>query len=186
MSNIYRHKHHIIPKYKCKELGIDPDFPENIRELTVEEHAKAHKDLYETYGRWQDKVAWLAISGRIGKEEIIRMTVSESHKGKKYTEETKRKMSESLKGNRNAKGFKHTEEAKRKIGEASKVRETGKTRSEESKRKMSESHKGKKLTEEHKRKIGEKSKGRKHTEEAKRKMRETHKKRNLLKTVLTK
>ena len=35
-------KHHIIPKYRCKELGIDPDFPENIVEVTREDHALIH------------------------------------------------------------------------------------------------------------------------------------------------
>tara|TARA_B100001778_G_C18399692_1_gene543642 strand:+ start:63 stop:782 length:720 start_codon:yes stop_codon:yes gene_type:complete len=37
-----KHKHHIIPKYKCKELGIDPDFPENIVEVTRLDHALIH------------------------------------------------------------------------------------------------------------------------------------------------
>ena len=36
------HKHHIIPRYKCKELGIDPDFPENIVEITRKDHALIH------------------------------------------------------------------------------------------------------------------------------------------------
>ena len=35
-------KHHIIPKYRCKELGIDPDFDENIVEVTREGHALIH------------------------------------------------------------------------------------------------------------------------------------------------
>ena len=37
-----KHKHHIIPVYRCKELGIDPDFDENI--VTVERlgHARIH------------------------------------------------------------------------------------------------------------------------------------------------
>ena len=36
------HKHHIIPVYHCKELGIDPDFEENY--VTVErlDHARIH------------------------------------------------------------------------------------------------------------------------------------------------
>ena len=36
------HKHHIIPVYRCKELGIDPDFDENF--VTVErlDHARIH------------------------------------------------------------------------------------------------------------------------------------------------
>ena len=37
-----KHKHHIIPRYRCKELGIDPDFPENIVEVTREDHALIH------------------------------------------------------------------------------------------------------------------------------------------------
>ena len=34
--------HHIIPRYKCKELGIDPDFLENLVEVTREDHALIH------------------------------------------------------------------------------------------------------------------------------------------------
>jgi len=37
-----KHKHHIIPRYRCKELGIDPDFDENIVEVTREDHALIH------------------------------------------------------------------------------------------------------------------------------------------------
>ena len=37
-----KHKHHIIPRYKCKELGIDPDFSENIVEVTRLDHALIH------------------------------------------------------------------------------------------------------------------------------------------------
>ena len=37
-----KHKHHIIPRYKCEELGIDPDFPENIVEVTRLDHALIH------------------------------------------------------------------------------------------------------------------------------------------------
>ena len=36
------HKHHIVPKYKCKELGIDPDFDDNIVEVTRLQHANIH------------------------------------------------------------------------------------------------------------------------------------------------
>jgi hypothetical protein len=47
------HKHHIIPKH-----AGGTDDPSNIIELTLAEHAAAHKLLYDQYGRWQDKVAW--------------------------------------------------------------------------------------------------------------------------------
>ena len=36
------HKHHIIPVYHCKELGIDPDFDENIVEVDRLDHARIH------------------------------------------------------------------------------------------------------------------------------------------------
>ena len=37
-----KHKHHIIPVYRCKELGIDPDFDENIVEVDRLDHARIH------------------------------------------------------------------------------------------------------------------------------------------------
>ena len=48
------HEHHIIPRYKCKELGIDKDFTGNTIYLTRLEHACIHwwmwcnekKDVY--------------------------------------------------------------------------------------------------------------------------------------------
>ena len=36
------HKHHIIPRYKCKELGIYPDFPQNIVVVDRLDHARIH------------------------------------------------------------------------------------------------------------------------------------------------
>jgi hypothetical protein len=51
------HKHHIIPKH----LGGTDD-PSNLVELTVEEHAEAHRILYERDGRWQDYVAWQGLA----------------------------------------------------------------------------------------------------------------------------
>jgi DNA modification methylase len=44
-----KHKHHIIPKHQGGS-----DDPSNLVELTVEEHALAHKLLYEQYGKWED------------------------------------------------------------------------------------------------------------------------------------
>jgi hypothetical protein len=45
--------------------------PENIISLTPEEHAKAHQDLYEKYGKIEDYLAWKGLAGFMGKEEII-------------------------------------------------------------------------------------------------------------------
>lgn len=36
------HKHHIIPVYHCKELGIDPDFDENYVMVDRLDHARIH------------------------------------------------------------------------------------------------------------------------------------------------
>lgn len=47
------------------------DDPSNLIELTIEEHAEAHRVLYEKYGCWQDKVAWQGLLGLIGHEEIM-------------------------------------------------------------------------------------------------------------------
>ena len=62
INNSMKHLHHILPKY----LGGTDD-PENLIELTVEEHAEAHRLLFERHGNWQDYCAWMALSVRIGK-----------------------------------------------------------------------------------------------------------------------
>lgn len=61
------HKHHIVPRHKG---GTDD--PSNLIELTVEEHAQAHLELFLSEGRWQDEIAYKALSGLIDKEEIVR------------------------------------------------------------------------------------------------------------------
>lgn len=61
-----KHKHHIIPKH-----AGGTDDPSNLIELTAEEHAEAHRILYERYGRKEDEIAWKGLSGIIGKEEIV-------------------------------------------------------------------------------------------------------------------
>jgi DNA-directed RNA polymerase subunit M/transcription elongation factor TFIIS len=70
-----KHKHHIIPKHAG---GTDDS--SNIIELTIEDHALAHKNLYECYGRWQDRIAWLTLSGQIGKEDARILAIREGIK----------------------------------------------------------------------------------------------------------
>jgi hypothetical protein len=72
---IYYHKHHIIPKH----MGGSDD-PSNIILLTVEEHADAHKKLWEQHHHQQDKIAWLALSGQISTQEATRLVVSLSNR----------------------------------------------------------------------------------------------------------
>lgn len=61
------HLHHIIPRH-----AGGTDDPSNLIRLTIPEHAEAHRRLHEQYGREEDRLAWMALSGMIGKEQIIR------------------------------------------------------------------------------------------------------------------
>ena len=67
MVRMLTHTHHIIPRH-----AGGTDDPSNLEELTVEEHAQAHKELYEKYGRKEDYLAWKGLEGMISKQEIIR------------------------------------------------------------------------------------------------------------------
>lgn len=55
-----KHTHHIIPRHMGGSNSVS-----NLIELSVEDHAKAHKDLYDEHGLWQDKLAWKMLSGQI-------------------------------------------------------------------------------------------------------------------------
>ena len=56
---LMKHLHHIIPRH----MGGTDD-PSNLIELTVEEHANAHLELYEQYGKKEDFVAYHMLSGQ--------------------------------------------------------------------------------------------------------------------------
>lgn len=104
-----KHLHHIIPKHAG---GTDDH--ENLISLTVEEHADAHRVLYEQYGRWQDYVAWKGLLGLITEQERMEIMYSARRGegnffyGKKHTEETRQKISQNRKGK--GKGLKQSEE----------------------------------------------------------------------------
>ncbi len=69
------HKHHIIPKH-----AGGTDDPNNLVELSVDDHAEAHRKLYEEYGRWQDYVAWQGLAKLSPKEELVRIRQREAAK----------------------------------------------------------------------------------------------------------
>ena len=146
-----KHKHHIVPRH----MGGTDD-PSNLIELTVEEHAEAHRKLWEQYGNIKDYCAWKGLEGTIGKEEIVRLLMDPT--GRVHTEETKQKISQSHKGK-----SKHTEESKEKLRQF----RTGMKLSEEHKSKISKGLEGntnmvgKQLSEETKKKISEAGKGNK-------------------------
>lgn len=152
-----KHKHHIVPKHMG---GLDN--PSNLIELTVEEHAEAHKKLYEQHGKWQDKIAWEMLSGQIGKDQAITEARGAANRGKKRTPEQIERIKEAA-HKRNERWKNNPEkmaEANRKRSEAMK----GKKKSKEAIEAWKESRKTGKgfiLSEETKNKISKSLKGNK-------------------------
>lgn len=71
------HKHHIIPRH-----AGGTDDPTNIVELSIAEHAEAHRKLFEQHGRVQDKVAYIGLLKLAPNAELMYMLKSEMMKGK--------------------------------------------------------------------------------------------------------
>ena len=115
-SNTIYHTHHIIPKY----MGGTDD-PSNLVQLTVEEHAQAHLELYEKYGDERDLVAHRMLLGQIDRAEAIKI-IQKLPK----TEYHKKKISEALRGENNPQYGKTTSDKQKKaVGKSAKERFTG-------------------------------------------------------------
>ena len=82
--------------------------PSNLIEMTIEEHAEAHRTLFEQNGRWQDFIAWQGLLGRMTKEEMVRESSKRANTGnkycvgRKYSEETIEKFREIRKNKRHS------------------------------------------------------------------------------------
>lgn len=89
------------------------DEPSNLIKLTVEEHAEAHRLLFEQYGNKFDYIAYMALSNQIGFEEANYMKLLGP---KNWTVEGKQRLKDAAKkrtGNNNPfYGKKHTDESK--------------------------------------------------------------------------
>ena len=115
-----------------------------------------------------------------GKNNAMYGKKSKGHTGRVFSEEHKKKLSESKKNNKVWLGKKHSEETKRKMSEAKKGKPTwnkGVVYTDEQKEKITGN-----LTDEGRKKLsecGKKMKGRKHSEETKRKISETRKRKGL-------
>ena len=148
-TNIYTHKHHIIPRH-----AGGTDDPSNLIELTIMDHAIAHRALWKMYGRWQDRVAWQCLSGQMTNYEAqqqARRLANLGNKhglGKTHSDEYKKQLSEMMKkrraeypqmGNHQA----HSDETKKKLselgmGNTNKLGKTGAKLSDEFKEKCRE------------------------------------------------
>lgn len=126
------HRHHVIPKHQG---GSDDD--ENIIYLTPEEHAKAHLELYEKNGRYEDAQAYNSLKKHwLGSRTLGGYKQSEDHKRKRRENTDYSKISAKLKGRVSpTKGMKFDYTPKPKIAEA----QRGKAKSDDTKKKISES-----------------------------------------------
>ena len=102
-----KHRHHILPRHQGGS-----DDPTNIIELSIEEHAEAHRLLYEQNGHEEDRIAWLALSGQITSAQARVLAVQGALTGKPKSAYHRRKISVSLQGRP---GRKHTPEAREKM-----------------------------------------------------------------------
>lgn len=145
----YCERHHIIPR-SCG--GCNEEW--NLVRLTPEEHYKCHELLPFIYTGGKEHramvFAWSLLSRQNGieigmetygqlKRELSKAR-SEVMKGKNLSEETKRRLSNSLKGNKRHLGHHISDEAKRKISAVK--RSKHKHLSEEQKAHLSQLQKG--------------------------------------------
>ena len=70
-----------------------------------------------------------------------KLKMSNAWRGRKVSEETKKRISEALKGNTHTLGYKHTKESRKKMSEFQKHNNKGKKRTEEQNKRNSEVHK---------------------------------------------
>lgn len=127
-----KHKHRIKPGYEGGEYCEG-----NVVELTPTQHAMWHFAEWQRKGNWQDQLAWKGLVKHTEDpfQEVLRQTgkavgsitgTEPWNKGKKLSEETRRKMSEAKKG------VKKSAEHRAKISEANRKRR----HSEETKQKI--------------------------------------------------
>ena len=72
------HIHHIVPKHSGGS-----DDPENLVKLTIEEHAEAHKKLWEEHGMIEDLWAFQLLSNQItfkeGFQKLLTKNAYDTH-----------------------------------------------------------------------------------------------------------
>jgi len=101
------HKHHIVPRH-----AGGTDDASNIIELTIEEHAQAHKELYDKHGHEYDQIAYRMLSGQIPVAEATRQAQSFANRGENKTPNQRKASNRNLKKAIESNiGRKHSEES---------------------------------------------------------------------------
>jgi NUMOD3 motif len=117
--------HHIIPKHEWRARfgslkGVNA--PDNLVELSLEQHIEVHR-RYGEEGSINDQRAYRALSGQIGKKELLceiaRVNV---RKMKHHTLLSRKKMSVSHLGNKSHFGIPTSQKTKRLLSQALKGR----------------------------------------------------------------
>lgn len=201
MLYIGYHKGSLDDGYVCSSKLMKEQYKERPSDFTREIIAQGSK---EDMVKFERKIL-VSMNAKDDESCYNQQNNAGTFRCKGHTEETKRKISEKLKGRKTKpftkehrekigkgnKGKVRTEEHKRITSETSKGRRVSeetkkilsiknKNPSEETRKKLSESgkkNKGKPKSEEHKRKLSEVHKGKKSSEETKQKMKQAHKKR---------
>lgn len=128
------HRHHIIPRH----MGGD-DSAENLVYLTPSEHAQAHLELYEKYGKAADAQAYIKLS----KSSLSGWKQTPEHIAKRVAATDYSKVSAKLKGRKSPTlGLKLGRPSDETIAKIVKSN-TGQKRSAEARLNMSKSHLGK-------------------------------------------
>ena len=146
--NCHHRKGVDIPKEELKALGMYYNRPaEELIFIKLSEHSSLHNKGKPKTEEHKNKISE-TLKGKLAGEnnpmygkrhsEATREKISKAEKGKYVSEETRRKLSEAGKGNKNMLGKKHSEETKKKIGEKSK----GRYPSAETRKKLSAAKKG--------------------------------------------
>ena len=91
------------------------DEAENIVFLSVEEHAEAHRLLWEQHKKEEDYIAWKALSGQIQKMEATRMAIVNSNKTRVISQKTRNLIGKKSKGRQSKLNYVTPEETKDKI-----------------------------------------------------------------------
>jgi len=144
MKQKTKHKHHKVPKH----MG-GTDNPSNLIRLTVKEHAKSHKKLYEKYGKEEDKIAWLGLLGEISNKEAVLFgrKLGRKNANKKGAQEKAMEKLKWLRQNDPEWSESHSKNLSKSIQKfyinGGKGSFKGKTHTIETKKKMSQSHKDK-------------------------------------------